>query len=75
MLRDEVATQAPRLSSTSPGEAAAARQVLETLLDLPVLAGVRNPEARADLPESERLAWQALWHEVEGLLRRSDLVR
>ena len=69
LLRAEVAAQAQRLSSASPAEAAAARQVLEGLLDLPVLAGVRDPAALADLPESERQEWQAFWQEVEGLLR------
>jgi serine/threonine protein kinase len=69
LLRDEVAAQAQRLSSASPAEAAAARQVLEGLRGLPVLAGVHDPAALADLPESERQAWQALWQEVEELLR------
>jgi hypothetical protein len=69
LVRDEVATQAQRLSSAGPAEATAARQVLESLLSLPVLAGVRTPEALAGLPESERQTWQALWQEVEGLLR------
>jgi tRNA A-37 threonylcarbamoyl transferase component Bud32 len=69
LLRAEVAAQAQRLSSASPAEAAAARQVLEGLRDLPVLAGVHDPAALADLPEPERQEWQALWQEVEGLLR------
>ena len=69
LVRDEVVTQAQRLSSASPAEATAARQVLEALLDLPVLAGVRSPEALADLSEPERQEWQAFWQEVEGLLR------
>ena len=69
LLRAEVATQAPRLSGASPAEATAARQVLEALLDLPVLAGIRDPVALAELPEPERREWQALWQEVEGLLR------
>jgi NAD(P)-dependent dehydrogenase (short-subunit alcohol dehydrogenase family) len=51
------------------GEATAARQVLEVLRELPVLAGVRDPAALANLPESERQTWQAFWREVEGLLR------
>jgi tRNA A-37 threonylcarbamoyl transferase component Bud32 len=72
LVRDEVATQAKRLSSASPAEATAARQVLEALLDLPVLAGVRSPAALAHLPEPERQTWQALWQEVEGLLRGPD---
>jgi tRNA A-37 threonylcarbamoyl transferase component Bud32 len=69
LLRAEVATQAQRLSSASPAEVTAARQVLESLGDLPALAGVRNPAALANLPEPERRMWQAFWQEVEGLLR------
>ena len=75
LLRAEVAAQTPRLSGTSPAEAAAARQVLEVLLDLPVLAGVRDPAALADLPEPERQEWQAFWQGVEGLLRDPDPAR
>ncbi len=76
LLRAEVAAQAQRLSGASPAEAAAARQVLECLRGLPVLAGVHDLAALADLPEPERQAWQAFWQEVEGLLaartRRDD---
>jgi tRNA A-37 threonylcarbamoyl transferase component Bud32 len=68
LLRAEVAGQARRLSGGDPAEAAAARQVLEALRDLPVLAGVRDPAAQAHLPEPERRTWQALWEEIEGLL-------
>jgi hypothetical protein len=75
LLRAEVATQAQQLSSASPAEATAARQVLEALRGLPVLAGVRNPAGLANLPEAERQMWQALWQEVEGLLRRPAPVR
>jgi hypothetical protein len=32
------------------------------------LAGVRDPEALAVLPEDERAAWQAFWREVQGWL-------
>jgi hypothetical protein len=75
LLRAEVAAQTPRLSSASPAEAAAARQVLEGLRGLPVLAGVHDPAALADLPEPERQEWQALWQQVEALLRGSDPAR
>jgi hypothetical protein len=69
LLRAEVAAQAQQLSSASPAEAAAARQVLEGLRGLPVLAGVRDSAALADLPAPERQEWQAFWQEVEGRLR------
>jgi hypothetical protein len=69
LLRAEVAAQARLLSSASPAEATAARQVLEVLRSLPVLAGVRNTAALAHLPESERQTWQAFWQEIEELLR------
>jgi hypothetical protein len=42
---------------------------------LPVLAGVHDPAALADLPEPERQEWQAFWQEVEGLLRGPDPAR
>ena len=74
LLRAEVTAQAQQLSSASPAEAAAARQVLEALRVLPALAGVRDP-ALANLPEPERQAWQAFWQEVEGLLRGPDPAR
>jgi hypothetical protein len=69
LLRAEVARQAQQLSSASPAEAAAARQVLEALCGVPGLATVRNRAALANLPEPERQTWQAFWQEVEGLLR------
>jgi hypothetical protein len=68
LLRAEVATQAQRLSSGSPADATAARQVLASLRGLPALAGVQN-SALASLPNPEQQTWQAFWQEVEGLLR------
>jgi tetratricopeptide (TPR) repeat protein len=35
------------------------------------LAGVRGPEALANLPEAERSAWQELWLGVEGTLTKA----
>jgi tetratricopeptide (TPR) repeat protein len=35
------------------------------------LAGIRDDEALAKLPEPERREWQALWAEVEALLKRA----
>jgi tRNA A-37 threonylcarbamoyl transferase component Bud32 len=72
LLRAEVAAQARQVASASSTEATAARQVLEALGRLPVLAGVRNPAALANLPEAERQLWQAFWQEVEGLLKGAE---
>jgi serine/threonine-protein kinase len=35
------------------------------------LAGVRDPDAVARLPEPERRAWRALWADVDALLTRA----
>jgi hypothetical protein len=75
LLRAGVAAQARRLSSASAAEVAAARQVLEGVRSLPVLASVRDPLALTDLPEPERHQWQARWKEVVGLLRGTDSAR
>jgi tRNA A-37 threonylcarbamoyl transferase component Bud32 len=69
LLRAEVAMQAKQLSSASPAEAAAARQILESLGDFPALARVHDAATMANLSESERQMWLALWEEVERLLR------
>jgi hypothetical protein len=34
----------------------------------PDLAGVRDSDALAKLPETERIAWQSLWAEAAGLI-------
>jgi hypothetical protein len=34
----------------------------------PDLAGVRDADAHAKLPEAERKAWQALWADVDDKL-------
>ena len=72
LLRAEVEAQAEQLSSSSPAEVAAARQVLDALRGLPALAGVRNPAALARLSAPERHSWQAFWEEIDELLRGSE---
>jgi hypothetical protein len=62
------------LSSADPAEAAAARQVLESLGGFPAMIGVRD-RALANVPEPERQMWQAFWQEVEGLLGGSAPAR
>jgi hypothetical protein len=75
LLRAEVATQAKQLSSGSPAEVTAARQVLEALGGFPALARVHNPGALANLTEPERQMWQAFWQEIEGLLQGPESAR
>jgi Tfp pilus assembly protein PilF len=56
------------------GDAQARPVVAQTLQHWkvdPDLAGVRDAEALARLPESERVAWRSLWSEVDALLARS----
>ena len=36
------------------------------------MAGVRDPEALAKLPEPERKEWQSLWSDVDSLLERAQ---
>jgi hypothetical protein len=70
LLRVEVAKQAQQLSSASPAEAAAARQVLASLGQFPALVGLRHPETLANLSESEQQMWEEFWQEIDGLLRQ-----
>ena len=35
------------------------------------LTGIRDREALTKLPEAERIAWQSLWADVEGLLKKA----
>ena len=54
------------------GQPAEKGQILQTLAHWkvnPDLAGIRAPEALTQLPEPERKNWQALWTEVDSLLR------
>jgi serine/threonine-protein kinase len=39
----------------------------------PDLAGVRDPEGLAKLPEIERMAWRDLWTDVDALLKRAEV--
>ena len=50
------------------GEREAARDALVIFLHEPDLASLRDPEALATLPETERRAWQELWAEVRATL-------
>ena len=57
------------------GDANARASLVQTLGHWKVdvnMAGVRDPEALAKLPEPERKEWQSLWGDVEALLERAE---
>jgi hypothetical protein len=45
---------------------------LKHWLEDPAFAGVRGPDARAQLPEDEHRAWQRLWKEVADTRARAE---
>jgi serine/threonine-protein kinase len=65
-LRADLALRAKQVDSD-----AEARQKLRYWLADPDLAGVRDAEPLARLPEEERAAWQGLWSEVKALVAES----
>jgi hypothetical protein len=66
-LRADLALRAEQLQA----DAAEARRALAHWKRDPDLAGVRDPDALATLPEPERADWQALWAEVDRLLQNT----
>jgi hypothetical protein len=67
-LAADVAAGGKQLKSWWPREAEQARQVLAWSKKDPDLAGVRDREGLAKLPEAERAGWAKLWAEVDSLL-------
>lgn len=69
-LRAELSVCAKQVRR-GPGGRALARPVLQDWRVDPALAGVRDPEALARLPEAERRAWQQLWRDLDALLEQA----
>jgi tetratricopeptide (TPR) repeat protein len=68
-LRAERAAWSERAASgPSQGRPAVVQALRDWLVDWN-LAGVRAPDALARLPEAERAGWQALWADVDALIR------
>jgi serine/threonine protein kinase/Flp pilus assembly protein TadD len=68
-LRAERAAWSERAESgPSQGRPAVVQALRDWLVDWN-LAGVRGPAALARLPAAERVAWQALWADVDALIR------
>jgi hypothetical protein len=59
------------LDSRKSTDRADVRTGLLMLKAQPNLAEVRDAHALAELPESERTAWSALWAEVDALLAKA----
>ena len=76
-LRDDLATLSRPLEA-GPGDGPArSKTVLEHLAlwkDDPDLAGIRDEESLAKLPEAERVAFRSLWADVDALRKKAESV-
>jgi hypothetical protein len=68
-LRAELAAWSKGVESGPPGGHTAVVQTLQHWRRDSDLAGVRDPDALARLPAAERVAWQALWDDVDAMIR------
>jgi eukaryotic-like serine/threonine-protein kinase len=71
-LKAELAAWTKLLESGPPQARAFIVQTLNHWKQDTDLAGIRDAEALAKLPEAERKEWQALWAEVEALLAQAS---
>ena len=69
----ELRAWAKLLEAGDPGARPAVVQTLQHWQEDADLAGVRDADALAKLPEDERKDWQALWADVDALLKRAGL--
>ena len=70
-LKAERAAWAKVLDAGDPQARPLVQQTLQHWQADPDLAGVRDADALAKLPEAERAAWRSLWAEVDALLARA----
>ena len=70
-LRAESRPGTKLLESGPPRARPAIAEALRHWKQDPDLAGIRDAEALARLPEAERKEWQALWADVDSLLSRA----
>jgi serine/threonine-protein kinase len=71
-FRADLRLYANKLESAKPSDRNVIVKHLEHWKVCPDLAPVRDSEMRDKLPEAERKEWQALWGEVETLLKRAQ---
>jgi serine/threonine-protein kinase len=70
-LRAELAAWVRTLDAADPTSRAGVARTLQHWKKDSDLAGVRDPEALARLPEVERKEWPSLWADVDRLLQRA----
>jgi tetratricopeptide (TPR) repeat protein/tRNA A-37 threonylcarbamoyl transferase component Bud32 len=70
-LRDDLVVGARRLESGKADDRALVRRIIEHWRTDTDLAGVRDKDALASLPEDERKQWQKLWADVDALHQRA----
>jgi Tfp pilus assembly protein PilF len=70
-LRADLAAWARVVDKAPPQARPAVRQTLQHWQQDPDLAGLRDKDAVAKLPEAERQAWRKLWADVDALLTRA----
>jgi serine/threonine-protein kinase len=69
-LREDLASQAKDLDSTTARPSDSSVQRLRNWQSDPDLACVRDTDALIRLPDQERQRWQRLWSDVDAVLRR-----
>jgi hypothetical protein len=70
-LRADLAVRTMQLHGGNPAAHAAVEQTRQQWQNDSDLAGVRDREALAKLPEAERKDWEALWAKVQALIDRA----
>jgi hypothetical protein len=71
-FRADLHLYAKKIESGNASDCGAVVENLQHWKVCPDLAPVRDPEARKNFPEAERQEWQALWGEVEALLKQGQ---
>ena len=70
-LRDDLAAYGTMAQQSNPAVKRAVQQRLTHWQTNPDLTGVRDKAGLANLPDTEREAWEKLWADVEALRNRA----
>ncbi|MFO0957902.1 MAG: serine/threonine-protein kinase [Isosphaeraceae bacterium] len=71
-LKAELVAWSPFVEQGPPQARAFVAKTLQHWQKDADLAGIREADSLANLPEDERRSWQAFWEEVEALLKRAS---